>query len=108
MPHRGLLKSNKRDSNLALLFHACSQVNAPCHNMHACKEEKQSLEAGLQTKRAFRVTFLTRGNGLEKGKMSVCLFIGEQQMWGTELSTRTPKGFSLCQVKPVALCKPLA
>lgn len=50
------------------------------HNMHACREEKQGLEAGLQTKQAFRVTFLTRGNSLEKGKVSVCLFIGEQQM----------------------------
>lgn len=78
------------------------------HNVHACREEKQDLEAGLQTKQAFRVTFLTRGNGLEKGKVSVCLLVGEQQMWGTELSTRTPKGFSLCQVKPVALCKPFA
>lgn len=72
------------------------------HNIHACREEKQGLEAGLQTKQAFRVTFLTRGNGLEKGKVSVCLFVGEQQMWVTELSTRTPKGFSLCHVKPFA------
>lgn len=75
--------------------------------MHAERKSK-AWEAGLQTKQAFRVTFLTRGNGLEKGEVSVCLFIGEQQMWVTELSARTPKGFSLCQVKPVALCKPFA
>lgn len=37
------------------------------HNMYACREEKRGLEAGLQTKQAFRVTFLTRGNGLEEG-----------------------------------------
>lgn len=47
-------------------------------NMHAWREEKQGLEAGLQTKQAFRVTFLTRGNGLEKGK-SECVPL----RWGT-------------------------